>query len=188
MGGTLNDALARLHKKHAEVQAVVNDMHSMLKLEVEEGQQRKLQMTMQQQQFERQKRKWAEEAEDLRRSIATSATVARENDAQLNISRMRIDAAQQEKAVLQETLREREQFISSVLSDKENTFKFKVQEFVKYQAPDTDEASQRKFSVDQMEQIRMASKYLDSYAADVSKAINECNSVHIVGNNISDLR
>ncbi|KAF0707635.1 hypothetical protein AaE_013519 [Aphanomyces astaci] len=171
--GRHDDALANLHKKHAEVQDIVNDMHGQLVVKDEEVRQRTHQISMQQQHMEQLKREWASDSQSLRHDIETYVALIRDKDDQILETRRQLGAANHENTISQETLREREAFITSVLSEKEISFKFQLQEMFDADGRGKVCGRQEKLTIDQLEQVRMTSKYLDSYASDITKAIGE---------------
>ncbi|KAF0689745.1 Aste57867_18813 [Aphanomyces stellatus] len=166
-------ALAALHKQHAAVRDNLNEIYAVLALKVEETRNRKLENARQDELHQQEKVKWTHEVQGLNELIVSYKLLIEEHNSQTEEMGRTLIASEQKGVILQETLKEREQFIVKMLAEKEAATKVRVDSHEHADFCMSEFERQQKFASEQLEQVRMTATYLDSYSSDISKAINE---------------
>ncbi|KAH9068522.1 hypothetical protein Ae201684P_004228 [Aphanomyces euteiches] len=185
------DAVTCLYKLHAALQDDLNEMqdpstsmkgnssvwvlcrYGLLATKEAEATKLKQHITIQSEQHEQAKRGWEDEERSLRETIVSLKLLVEEKEGFADETKRQLMAAEQENAVLRETSKEREKFISTMLAENEKTLKLHVNGTNEAALIMDVDQTQHKATHENIEQLRLTAKYLDSYSSDISQAINE---------------
>ncbi|KAH9116780.1 hypothetical protein LEN26_012860 [Aphanomyces euteiches] len=191
------DAVTCLYKLHAALQDDLNEMqdpstsmkgnssvwvlcrYGLLATKEAEATKLKQHITIQSEQHEQAKRGWEDEERSLRETIVSLKLLVEEKEGFADETKRQLMAAEQENAVLRETSKEREKFISTMLAENEKTLKLHVNGTNEAALIMDVDQTQHKATHENIEQLRLTAKYLDSYSSDISQAINECGNLII---------
>ncbi|EQC31620.1 hypothetical protein SDRG_10786 [Saprolegnia diclina VS20] len=165
--------LGTLHKQHARARDVIGAICDRLAAKETALDEAARGMQALRDEMTQRKEEWAMEKANMARALEDMQEEMVGKDRRYTELHREWHAASDQVEALQQTLQEREAYVAKIFAEREASTTMTEDSATKHEAAVQGFSHQETTALEQLEQVRMTSRYLDTYTSDLTKAVNQ---------------